>query len=99
MKNKSINLKFIKPHLGKSSGRLIKSIYTKDGSYLNKISAVRTVGEAKQLLNQLPDSLPLNFQSGQYEEDNKNGYKPVWFNVGQDREHLQFAENYGVRDD
>ena len=58
---------------------------------LRRCSAVRNVGALKRLLIGLPDNLPI--------DPREDGVKLVWFNVGQDNEHLSFEENDGTFDD
>lgn len=56
---------------------------------LKEIPSVMTVGDLKKLLAKMPDALPL--AGGE-------GYKPVWFNVGQKSEHLSMEPNDGTWD-
>jgi hypothetical protein len=91
-----MKIKFVKPFRSKSSNQLIKSQFTKDGRFAKTLPPVRTVGDLKSLLSQLPDSLPLNLvDSGEDLEYSENGYKPVWFNIGDATENLQFEDNEG----
>lgn len=95
-------LEFIKPHRGKKPKKMIRSRYSDDGSYAKKLPSCRTVGELRLLLAQLPDSLPINketaddFEDPDDFDDNGNGCKPVWFNVGDCTEHLSLERNDGT---
>ena len=60
-----------------------------DGTFLQKMPKVKTVGQLKKLLATLPDDLPIN---------GVTGVKPRWFNVGRvggscNGEHLYFDEH------
>ena len=64
------------------------SIY---GGKANKeMPSVTTVGELKELIASMPDALPLTVDG--------EGYKPVWFNVGEKTEHLSMEPNDGTWD-
>lgn len=67
------------------AGKKRESIY---GGHQKNMEPVRTVGELADLLANLPNDLPL----AAYDD----GYKPVWFNVGQSTEHLSLEPNDGT---
>lgn len=68
----------------KGAGKTRESIY---GGKPRKMEPVQTVGDLKALLQELPDALPLTME---------DGYKPIWFNVGEDSEHLSLEPNDGT---
>lgn len=88
MSNKKL-ITFIPPHKGEVTGRKIRSLYSKDGSYVKDFPHVQTVADLIEVLRQLPGELPLN---NLHWDEVSGGYRPVWFNVGEDSEHLQFEE-------
>jgi hypothetical protein len=78
-------IKFEPPTMGKHSGKMIRSRYTKDGSFPKRgrdLPSPRTVGELKTLLAQIPDKMPVKLTL--------EPVKVVWFNIGDANEHLGF---------
>jgi hypothetical protein len=70
------------------SGRRIASGYTADGSFPKRhtqLPLVRTVGDLKALLAQLPDALPVYAGF-------TDAAQPRWYNVGDSDEHLEIEE-------
>jgi hypothetical protein len=76
-------------------GKEIKSRFSAAGAFSQKIPRVRTVGELKTVLAQLPDGLPLN--GADPEElgvnEDEGGYTLHWYNVGQNSEQLGIDED------
>ena len=83
------------PTAGKKKGSEIRSRYTPDGKFAKRRTPLPRIATAKDLkafANQLPDDLPI--------EAGFNGAaQPVWYNIGEDDEHLEFTEANEEDDD
>ena len=66
-----------------------ESKYTADGTYLRDLPSCSTVGHLKVLLSHLPDDLPIGMSCP---------FRPVWYNIGRDDEHLTFEEEWDAAD-
>lgn len=66
----------------------VKSKYTPNGErpQTNSVYEIRTVGDLKALLENLPEELPLT-----YDED--TSLCATWYNLGKEGEHLELLED------
>jgi len=83
----SMEIEF-EPRTTGKGGREIASRYTPDGSFPKRgkeMPIIRTVGELKEFLSQLPDALPI-------EGGMSKAIQAHWYNVGGLSEHMEFDD-------